>query len=617
MNERPNGGWHSEAFPASGGMAGEGIANQLGRPQMSPVAVFVRETVQNTWDARLADVGVRYSLLLRNLDRETLGHFREELLRDAPHPEHLPLAEVLERDRLRVLFVADRGTTGLGGPTRADQPSARRRDFVAFVRNVGDPPDHPSGGGTFGYGKTVFFNAGGAHTMLVDTRCEVDGHTERRFIGAALGPHHVRERAGRDVLCTGRHWWGDVQGDLVEPFRGTYAESLASTLGFPAFGPGEQGTTVAVLDPFPSLDDDVLLRRLVRAMLWHAWPKMLSGPGAMPPVIFHVERDETVVPIPDPEHTAPFDLFTTAYRRQQTGEGETLRCRRPGMDLGSLTLYRRLRRPHDLPEDEVEEEVIQGQVHHVALMRGPELIVRYLEARTPTGAETEYGGVFRGNAQLEEVFKTAEPPTHDDWVPDGLDSPAKTFVRTTMRTIETACRRFVLPEEGAPAPSVQLPMAAFSSSLAGLIAAQPGTGPSSGGSAGSGARGGRGGGGGAGGGGGIGPGSDTFRIRLVGAPTLELHDGRPVLRQRFRAEGPGEHPVRADLGVGVDEGGRREQEPPAGARMPTVVGWLIGDHELTGESITLDFRTDSEHAVLVEPAPDALTIVTVRLDGPH
>ena len=59
-----------------------------------------------------------------------------------------------------MLFVTDRGTEGLGGPTRADEVhEGESHDYVSFVLNVGEPRDTKLGGGTYGFGKAVFFLA--------------------------------------------------------------------------------------------------------------------------------------------------------------------------------------------------------------------------------------------------------------------------------------------------------------------------------------------------------------------------------------------------------------------------------------------------------------------------
>ena len=56
-------------------------------------------------------------------------------------------------------------------------------------------------------------------------------------------------------------------------------------------------------------------------------------------------------------------------------------------------------------------------VHHVALMRNAELVVKYLAGAVPVVAKVGYAGVFKCAVDVVSAFKAAEPPTHDDWVP--------------------------------------------------------------------------------------------------------------------------------------------------------------------------------------------------------
>ena len=68
-----------------------------------------------------------------------------------------PVLRRLWNPRARGTYAADE----LGEP----------RDFVDFVRNIGQPPDKDLGGGSFGYGKAAFYIASRARTILVDTLC--------------------------------------------------------------------------------------------------------------------------------------------------------------------------------------------------------------------------------------------------------------------------------------------------------------------------------------------------------------------------------------------------------------------------------------------------------------
>lgn len=169
--------WFSQPYPPEGASAAEGIRNQLGRPELDLLTILVRESAQNSWDARIptAPDSVDYRVDIWTVGPAHTSAWRELLLEGAPaERDSFPLYETLRRGSIRVLAVSDRGTRGLGGPTRADSFEAER-DFVSFVRNIGEPRDNVLGGGTYGFGKGIFYLLSNAGTILVHSRCRTSG----------------------------------------------------------------------------------------------------------------------------------------------------------------------------------------------------------------------------------------------------------------------------------------------------------------------------------------------------------------------------------------------------------------------------------------------------------
>jgi hypothetical protein len=160
----------SETFPATGAVASEGVQNQLGRARLDRISLLVREAIQNSWDARAETGPVRFSL-----DSWVMTQAQHSALRNIVLHERAPATEiphhVLQTGSVRVLTVRDEGTVGLGGPTRADleAPDDPATDFVDFMRNVGQPPDHELGGGTYGFGKAAYYLASSVRAICVYT----------------------------------------------------------------------------------------------------------------------------------------------------------------------------------------------------------------------------------------------------------------------------------------------------------------------------------------------------------------------------------------------------------------------------------------------------------------
>src|SRR5699024_3252534 len=163
-------------------------------------------------------------------------------------------------------------------------------DFVQFIRNVGEPRDKSLGGGTYGFGKGIFYRISRAGVIVVDTLNDEGDARSRRMMGAALGPVDVDTQGRR---LTGRHWWGAVHDDIPDPVLGDEAAAIARELGLPGFDDGRTGTDVTIVLPSLELDelesDTHLLGKKLRGYIyWYLWPKMVPAEGR-PSMRFHIE----------------------------------------------------------------------------------------------------------------------------------------------------------------------------------------------------------------------------------------------------------------------------------------------------------------------------------------
>lgn len=127
---------HSERFAASGGIGARTTRRALGAHTLGFWELFLRETLQNSWDARQSEAGpIKFSVDAWNATLGQRAYLRDYLLVDPPPLLGLDVA--LEDPGLTLLAVSDTGTWGLSGPTRADlDPSSfpgGRTDFVDLV----------------------------------------------------------------------------------------------------------------------------------------------------------------------------------------------------------------------------------------------------------------------------------------------------------------------------------------------------------------------------------------------------------------------------------------------------------------------------------------------------
>lgn len=612
----------SEAVRPTGGVASEGVLNQLGRPRMDRLTVLIREAGQNSLDAKAPEAPtVEMSIVFRDLLAEQLQVLRRVVF--AQMPDHLPLREALTEAGnagtgrgLRILLISDRGTLGLGGPTRADSlDDADGRDFVDLLRNVGQPPGRLEAGGTYGYGKAALFLASEARTILVYTRCRNAGQHQTRFMAAGLGEGY----AGPTGRFTGRHWWGRQSADLVEPILGDDAEEIARSIGFPGFEGDELGTTIAILSPM--LDDRTPIRaanHIVEAILFHFWPKMLPDRRGVSAMRFRVDVDGDDIPVPSPDSFPPLQGFAAAWRALRDIPDQTaislrvidIEALRPVAHLGRLALVKfdTQRRHHLDPENPVDDAWPIGDVsHHIALMRSPELVVDYLEGPPLASSAIEYAGVFKVAPEVEKAFSDAEPPTHDDWQPENLqDQTHKRFVRRARRRIIELVDDFVGPAQVVPYAAVGGSLAAFADQLGSLLAGVDGTGGRVPRDRGIRER----------------VGSQEYHARrraiieTAEAGALEILDGIPAFVLGFSissAAGSQGSTVRARPVVLLD-GGTPEVEPPAGSDKPQVIGWRSADGSLVAtEDLWVPRTADGSWSVLVSIPLDS--VVGVSLDA--
>lgn len=464
--------WVSQPYPPEGASAAEGIRNQLGRPELDLLTILVRESAQNSWDARIPESSapVDYRIDMWTVGPAHAGAWRELLLNGAP-PERdsFPLYEILRRSSIRVMAVSDRGTRGLGGPTRADAFEAER-DFVSFIRNIGEPRDNALGGGTYGFGKGIFYLLSNAGTILVHSRCRTaHGGYETRLIGCTLWKSYVASESGGNRRHTGRHWWGDTSDAVVEPLTGQDAEAVARRLGLRPFGPEETGTTVVVIDPI--LDELTPVEAagyLADSIAWHLWPKMINTGGRLADMRFSVTCDGVDFPVPDPRETRPLNMFVAAYENMTGPNGGELHCIRPKRYLGRLGLEKRITPPLE-PSRASRMVDIEDIVHHVCLMRPAELVVTYRPGPKPPSVNQGYAGVFRADESMDEIYARAEPPTHDAWNPQSLERPESTFVQTTFRRIGEALENLLSLGGVARPGASSVALGAASSFFSGLV----------------------------------------------------------------------------------------------------------------------------------------------------
>jgi hypothetical protein len=600
----------SEPYPPSGAIAASGVRNALGRPKMSIPTLLVRETVQNSWDAG-SGTGVRpidYFIDSWALTAEQQEALCKGVFCELP-PSGTALQQVLTTPRTNVVVISDRGTSGLGGPTRADIDTGEVCDFADFVRNIGQPPDKPHGGGTYGYGKSVLFLASAASAVVVYSRYATDGAIGSRLIAMGLGsPFNARE-GQVERRYTGRHWWGVPDADAgIEPLTGAEADAVAAALGMPEFTGEQLGTSLMVVGAsFPDMEIEDAIREMASAVLWYCWPKTISLSGHLPDMRFRITHEGQPLTIPDPREHCHVRGFVAAYAAASghpagdilLSESHDILCGRPRQLLGRLGVVRF--NTEDSGAGNEPGRPFQGAPHHTALMRAPRLVVSYLQGLEAPVSGIAWAGAFVADPDVDRAFAASEPPAHDDWIPNILPrSNEKRFVNVALKRIAEAAAKFGRPDTDSSEHSSSSPLAAFAGALGGLLAGDAGPGTRS-----------------------LDPGDASSRVgtpgqrdgleptvqpesKRGGGPTrrrtsaaprvvttgsrLFLENGNPALEIEFTVTlgGSGPAVVRAEPRVAVNDGATIERERPVGAPTPRVLYWVWGERKLSTADLVVD-----------------------------
>lgn len=472
MTELPHLVWTPKPF-GPGDIDGEGVGKLLGQPNLDRANLLVRETAQNSWDARTPGITPLFEMNLRRLDPGTTSILRHHVL--PGDATGLDLDVTLAKSSVRVLEVADRGTKGLAGPIRNDiaTPAHTPTNFIDFVLSIGAPKEGEGDGGTYGFGKTASYGASRCGTVLIWTRVLTPEGLEERLIGSAIGPSFTH--SGKRY--TGRHWWSapcesTMFADRTAPLVGGLAGRLARSVFHRHFEGDETGTSLLIIDPIGEHDDAPLVEAWRVAIVRNLWPKLIEGQEHQRSMDIRLLMHGSPVPLLGGGTRAVRDAKArclAAIRRAQLGDApddplielREIWCGRPKQLLGHLALTRM----HPVPPAQAE------LVSTVTYMRSrAELIVKAEAFGKSSDNLMDWVGVFKPVSALDETFSRAEPPAHDNWSFEGFParSHERTFVKIAMQRIRETINTFINPTPAVVGGGSQVSTAQIAAELGGL-----------------------------------------------------------------------------------------------------------------------------------------------------
>lgn len=484
MTALPTLEWFPKPF-GPGDTDGSGAQRLLGQPDLTIAELLVRETAQNSWDASIGmDRRPEFQMRYRTLTDHVTGLLKNHVFTQVVEGSNLERA--LNRPGLDAVEIVDRGTRGLGGPTRNDfaVDDGQVTDYADFVLTVGAPPDHAHGGGTYGYGKTASYMASSCSTIIIWSRARDPrtGLINERFIASSMDATFI-DSYGKKF--TGRQWWGLQDPDLgpdvfaVAPVSGYEAKRLGEAVFERHFDSDETGTSLLILAPRKVEDSEGSLVELWRdAIEANLWPKLI--PSQDPEWAMKISLTDNGEEVPLGNGLDPFvrkarQDCLLSIRAAQDGAPVVnhlvqLREIRHGLYnivLGHLAMSRVLG-----PMGE------GGRDNSVTYMRNKAELVVQEDGLNLAPSDGRWVAVFKPVAETDRHFAMSEPPAHDSWNPKGMtDRRAKSCVNVAMSKIKQEVKDYLRPKNAGVDAGDQHSTGKLSAALGGLVMGAAGSRP--------------------------------------------------------------------------------------------------------------------------------------------
>lgn len=479
-------GWHFKPLDF-GDVHAPALLRPLDGVNLLPEHLLAREAIQNSVDARSGNEPVQVHFRSESADDDRLSSIGDLLgLLDAGGPidrktkganlglgtdDFFDAQLDSTANPQSIVYIEDYGTEGLGGPPSSSEWESLNSRYYRLVVGSGVPDDSDeSRGGSFGFGKSVYWSSSNVRTVAFYSVFEPNKATDgihARFIVAGLYDTHNFE----NNRYSGRAWFGDLSSSIpCAPLADQEAHRMASRLGLKVRSADDLGTSVMILGSSLTIGD---IRDGVEN---HWWPRIVDGG-----LVVELVEDGVVLPPPNPHEKKELKPYIKAYELalDQVRIDEDDAVARPstkheGRSVGWCAVV-----AADRDDYQVEEELPHDlkrmfpDINEVALIRSPRMVVSYYEL--PSGPDVV--GAFVADDQIDPILKLSEPPDHTRWSGDSsrLSASNKHFVKHFHRRIigvANALRRKLRGDEpiaaGSPRPLEELMGQLFSARRGGF-----------------------------------------------------------------------------------------------------------------------------------------------------
>ena len=242
-------------------MSGKALLRAIQNNNMPLLDLLVRESVQNSLDAAIEGTEVV---------RVDFGIGKFSSMKLASELEGITdsINKMFGNSICDYIFIRDRNTEGLTGPMHfSDKTKTDSRNLLKLVYEIAKPQENKGAGGSWGYGKTIYFRVG-VGLVLYYSRIKEGGQYQSRFAACLVEdekrPDALLSKPGLDSH-RGLAWWGDKyeyesagrsETGTIPVTDENVIEALLDIFGIRPFSDTETGTAVII----PYIDENKLLK---------------------------------------------------------------------------------------------------------------------------------------------------------------------------------------------------------------------------------------------------------------------------------------------------------------------------------------------------------------------
>lgn len=225
-------------------MSGSSVLSSIQNNSMSTIDLMIRESLQNSLDAGIDNIGI-----YRSVDvNYTIGKFTKTNLTNELEGISVDLKNKIKETECSFISIEDKNTVGLNGKIKYSDAKEKYGNFRKLVYEIAKPQTKEDAGGSWGYGKTVYFRVG-IGLVVFYTRFKENGEYIERLACTYIEDEtkynsllHNIKRNNRGIA-----WFGDEQNGSPYPIENhDYISNFLKIFDLRCYAGRETGTKIII-----------------------------------------------------------------------------------------------------------------------------------------------------------------------------------------------------------------------------------------------------------------------------------------------------------------------------------------------------------------------------------